>query len=326
MTAGHKRLRGALLGAGLLSGVMLQAPAATADPLQRILEVVTNVSCGLDTAEGASFVFEAANNNRFGSTVEALVEEPTFEIVLVGSSDGAWTATTFDLAIPLVSTETGEPAGEALVTGTYAPSSEPRVEQVRHRDGNAWTTGTTTTTDLVVDITSATVPGYTVLPGTADCNAFVTALDFEITDPSATVIRAAELQSDACDLVGMPGAMVDMRGDFHDLVFRVPGIGEGSARGTVPLRAGAGSVTVDVLDDEGAKLTEATVSVALRRAGPAEQESFRERGLFFTAEVTPYVIAVDVTTADGRSGSTDCPAFYVTERLLDTPPGDDGGR
>jgi hypothetical protein len=43
------------------------------------------------------------------------------------------------------------------------------------------------------------------------------------------------------------------------------------------------------------------------------------------AEVTPYDVAVDVATAHGRSGSTDCAAFYVTERLLDTPPGGDGG-
>ncbi len=152
------------------------------------------------------------------------------------------------------------------------------------------------------------------------------AVHWTTTDPAASVLSRAELESDRCALDGLPNSRVGLRGTLRELGFSLRGVGDGGrAYGTDALRNGIGAATVDLVDDAGTKITDVTVTVALREAGPRERETYRERGFHIGVGATPYIADITVTTGDGRHGTVTCEAWYVAERVIDTPNGDDGG-
>lgn len=321
----NRRLAAVVVTTAALAVPLAGTPAA-ADPLERILEVVTDINCSMDTAEGDVVVFRGENNNRFGSSAWVIVEGPApeFETRLYGETFGApWDGSSFEVTVPLVVPGNEEPAGDAQVVGTFTEIGEPWVEEVRHRDGNAWTFGTSSITELAIDVTAVDVPGYTVLTDTASCDGSTTVLDFTTTNPAASVSSSVELAG-GCELEGLDDLAIDMDGSLRELRFQLAGLADGgNASGTVPLRAGAGTTTVDVIDDNGDVLTQATVSLVLREAGPVERESFREHGLHYRATSQPYELDVAVTTADGGHATGTCSAGYFSDRLIDSPPGEE---
>jgi hypothetical protein len=99
--------------------------------------------------------------------------------------------------VTLVDFSTGEQVGDATVQATLT-LGDPQVEVVRERNGNSWTRGTVTSTEYAVDVTSVTVPGYTVLPEADDCNGNRIAFDLRTTNPSAQIFYDTRFGSAIC--------------------------------------------------------------------------------------------------------------------------------
>lgn len=312
-------------GALLIGFGLVATPAAVAAPPTRTELTVDDLSCVFNTQEGDSVFFFASGSD--GSAGSGMFVESNGEVILDGQGGSAVFGPIFSATVTLVDPATGQPVGDATVEATLTPVGEPQVEQVRDRNGNSWTTGTVTTIDYAVHVTSVTVPGYTVLPEADDCDASQIAFDVRTTNPSAQILHIADFGSDICPLEGLANGEVRLSGnEVRAPVFEVvidDGVNPLKARGELTLHGWSASATVPLLSlvtEE--PVADLTIDVTFNRIGQRTRESVREGDVTVRLSLTSYLASITVTTSDGRSGTAECPAIAIMEKIINRPGGD----
>jgi hypothetical protein len=202
---------------------------------------------------------------------------------------------------------------------------DPQVEVVRERNGNSWTRGTITSTEYAVDVTSVTVPGYTVLPEADDCNGNRIAFDLRTTNPSAQIFHDTRFGSAICPLDGLPDGAVLLSGELRTPRFEVvidDGVDPLKAAGELTLHGFSGTTTVPLLSRiTGEPVADLTIRVTLNRIGKRVHESVREGRVTVLISSVSYLASITVDTTDGRSGTTECFAEEVTAKTIIRPSG-----
>jgi hypothetical protein len=281
------------------------------------------LSCVFETQEG-DLVFLVAGAGAEGSGSGMFVESPEGALLLMGEGGSAVFGPTFTAAVTLVDPSTGEPVGDATIQATLT-LGEPQVEVIRQRNGNSWTRGTVTTTDYAVEVTSVTVPGYTVLPEADDCTASRIAFDLRTTNPSAQIFHDTRFESAICPLDGLPHGAVLLSGELRAPRFEVvidDGVDPLKASGELTLRGFSGTTTVPLLSlIRGEPVADLTIRVTLNRIGKRIHEAVREGRVTERVSSVPYLATITVDTSDGRSGTTECFAQEVSRKTIIRPGG-----
>jgi hypothetical protein len=311
--------------AGVLVGGLVTVPAAVAAPPTHTELTVDDLSCVFDTQEGdAIFFFASASDGSAGS---GMFVESNGVVILDGEGGSAVFGPDFSAVVTLIDLSTGQPVGHATVQATLALVGEPQVEEVREPNGNSWTTGTVTRIDYAVDVTSVTVPGYTVLTEPGDCDGVRITFDVRTTNPSARIFHIPDFESAICSLDGLPDGAVLLSGqEIRTPVFEVvidDGVNPLKASGELTLRGWSDSATVPLLSlVTGEPVADLTIDVTLTRIGQRTHELVREGGVTVLLSLASYVASITVTTSDGSSGTAECPAITITEKVIDRPDGD----
>jgi len=312
------------LSAGVLSAGLFIAPTAVAAPPTNIEQTLDELSCVFDTQQGDSvFFFAGAGSEGSGSGM--FVESPDGVVLLQGDGGSAVFGPTFSAVVTLRDSS-GEPAGDATVQATLAFGGEPQVEEIRDRDGNSWTRGTITTIDYAVEVTSVTVPGYTVLPQSDDCAGSRISGDLRTTNPSARIFHSTDFESDICPLEGLANGAVLLSGnEVRTPRFEVvidDGVNPLKASGELNLHGWSASATVPLLAlVTGEPVADLTIDVTMNRIGQLTHESVREGRVTALLSLASYVASITVTTSDGHSGTAECPAGAIMEKLIIRPGG-----
>jgi len=308
---------------GVLSASLVIAPTAVAAPPTHTVHTADGLSCVFETQEG-DFVFLVAGAGAGGSGSGMFVESPDGVLLLQGDGGSAVFGPTFSAVVTLVDPSTGEPVGDATVQATLT-LGEPQVEVIRERSGNSWTRGTVTSSEYAVDVTSVTVPGYTVLPEAGDCNGDRIDFDLRTTNPSAQIFHDTRFDSAICPLDGLPDGAVLLRGALRAPRFEVvidDGVDPLEASGELSLRGFSGTTTVPLLSRiSGEPVADLTISVTLNRIGKRLHESIREGRITEWVSLVPYLASITVDTSDGSSGTTECFAEEVTRTTIIRPGG-----
>jgi len=327
-----RRIAGVLASASVLVGGVVVAAPASAAPVTRIVNTVSDFSCVFETAEGALVFFFGSSSSMDGESGAQLFVEDQDATVLVGEGGTASISTgSFAAEVPVndVRGEEPVPVGVASIEGTRTVVGEPVTEEIRDRSGNGWTTGTVVETNYRVDLTSVSVPGYTVLPGDDDCTSQDLAFDVKTTNPSAQIYNDSDFQSAICTLEGLPNGEVRLTGDLREPFFEVvidDGVNPQKASGRLPLRGGSGEATAPLIDlNSEEQVAQLSISVELTKIGRRQQESEAVDGITQRVTWVPYRASITVTTSDGRSGVADCYAEYVTEKIIIRPSANTGG-
>jgi hypothetical protein len=313
----------AVLTAVLLGGIA--APAADAAAPERIQNTVDELSCVFETQQGA-VVFFFASADRSGSGSGMFVEGSNGDLLLNGVGGTASFGPAFAAAVGLIAFPSGDPAGTAVVEAILTPAGEPQVEQVRERNGNSWTRGTVSTADYVIDPTSVTVPGYTVVPQADDCTGSRIVFDVFTTNPQAGVYSDTTLGSAICDLAGLADGQVRLSGTARLPFFEVvidDGTDPQKASGELNLHGQQGVTTAPLIAlTTGEPVADLTIRVSLQRIGTRQHEQVHDDGILQRVSFVPYTATITVTTSDGRSGTTQCYAEAVTEKIIIGPQAD----
>jgi hypothetical protein len=226
--------------------------------------------------------------------------------------------------VTLVDFSTGEPVCDATVQARLT-LGDPQVEVIRERTGNSWTRGTITSTEYAVDVTSVTVPGYTVLPEADDCNGNRIAFDLRTTNPRAQIFHDTRFGSAICPLDGLPDGAVLLSGELRAPRFEVvidDGVDPLKAAGELTLHGFSGTTTVPLLSRiSGEPVADLTIRVTLNRISRRVHESVREGRVTQRVSSVPYLASITVDTTDGRSGTTECFAEEVTSKTIIRPSG-----
>jgi hypothetical protein len=203
---------------------------------------------------------------------------------------------------------------------------EPQVEEVRERNGNSWTTGSVTSNDYAIEVSSVSVPGYSVLPQADDCDGSQLAFDLRTTNPSAQVLSSATFGSDICRLEGLADGAVllaeqDVRAPRFEVVID-DGVDPLEASGIVELHGWSGSTTAPLVSRmRGEQVADLTIGVTLNRIGDRIHESVRDGDVTERVSVVSYLAAITVDTSDERSGTADCFAEEITGKTIIRPDG-----
>lgn len=311
------------LSAGVLATGLVIAPSAVAAPPTHTVHTADELSCVFDTQEGDS-VFFFAGAGADGSGSGMFVEGPDEVVLLRGDGGSAVFGATFSAVVALLDPSTGEPVGDATVQATLT-LGDPQVEVVRERNGNSWTRGTITSTEYAVDVTSVTVPGYTVLPEADDCNGNRIAFDLRTTNPSAQIFHDTRFGSAICPLDGLPDGAVLLSGELRTPRFEVvidDGVDPLKAAGELTLHGFSGTTTVPLLSRiTGEPVADLTIRVTLNRIGKRVHESVREGRVTVLISSVSYLASITVDTTDGRSGTAECFAEEVTAKTIIRPSG-----
>jgi hypothetical protein len=314
----------AALSTGVLAAGLVIAPSAVAASPTYTVNTLDELSCAFDTQEGDS-VFFFAGAGADGSGSGMFVESPDGVLLLQGDGGSAVFGPTFSAVVALLDPSTGEPVGDATVQATLT-LGDPQVEEVRERNGNSWTRGTVITIDYAVEVTSVTVPGYTVLPEADDCTASRIAFDLRTTNPSAQIFHDTRFGSAICPLDGLTNGAVLLSGELRAPRFEVvidDGVDPLKASGELTLRGFSGSATVPLLSRiTGEPVADLTIRVTLNRISKRVHESVRDGRVTVLVSSVPYLASITVDTTDGRSGTTDCFAEEVTDKTIIRPGGD----
>ncbi len=298
------------------AALTLAAPAGAGAPT-RIDAEYWGVTCVGDLGGGRTvFMFGSGTTDGTEGGVGAFVEDATGAVVAEGQATAYEFGDVFGAQIPL--------DGQSLVLLADVVVGQSVTEQVEERDGNRWTRGTTTRTEVAVTPTRASY-GPTVLALGADaCTGDLNAFHVRSTNPSATVLRDHDFESEICDVVGLTDGQVRISGALPEAVVEVVldhgGEDVEKVQGEVRLAAGRGTLVADVVDVyTGAVRTTATVGLELVRSGRSVREVSSDGGLTETRTVTPYRETVTVAFADGRRGAATCSGIAVTTQVRIRP-------
>lgn len=304
---------GTTLGAAAL--FTLAAPASAGAPT-RIDAEYWGVSCVAGLGHGQTlFLFGGGTTDGSEGGVGAFVEAADGSQVAEGQASAFSFGPGFTATVPL-----GESAFEVTATTTVGPA---RTTPVEERDGNRWTRGTETQSEVTMTAT-ASYDGAQVELGPDACHGDIHAFDVRTTDPAAYVATSGDFGSDICEVTGLPDAQVRLTGALPDAYVEVVldhgGDGAEKAQGELTVRGGRGTLQTDVVDlFTGESTTTVTIDVDLTRSGRTERivesaDGFTERRL-----VTPYLATIHVTLADGRHGTATCAAASVTDQVRVRP-------
>lgn len=195
---------------------------------------------------------------------------------------------------------------------------------VDERSGNSWTKGTTTQTQLDVDTTRASYGGQQVDLSDGNCSGEITAFDVYTTNPSTTIYRDEDFDSDTCIVEGLPDAEVRVTGVLPDAYVEVVldhgDDGAEKAQGEATLRGGAGTLVTEVVDPfTGQQTTTATILVELERAGRTVRQVEKIDGIVERRTFSPYHEEISVDFADGRQGKASCLGVATTSHVMIGP-------
>lgn len=302
-------------------------PLASAAPVVKIVNTNSGVSCVFETAEGDLVFFTASASTLSGdSGSDMFVETPDGQPVLFGDGGTAEFGAdgSFSAEVPLQDADTGQAVGTASLQATRTQFGEPVAEEVSDRgNGNTWTRGTTTTTDYRISLQSVSVPGYTVLANDDDCTSENIVFDVKSNDPSSQIYRSTSFRSAICPLDGLPGGAIRLSGQLRTPYFEVvidDGVNPLEASGDVVLTAGSGEVTrplINLVTEQ--KVADLTIEIDLSKLGRRNHEAVSLDGVTERVAWVPYQAVITITTTDGRSGTAECYAEYVTDHIIIRP-------
>ncbi|QGN34904.1 hypothetical protein [Microlunatus sp. Gsoil 973] len=283
------------------------------------------MSCVFETVQGDLIFFTAGGSTLEGGSGSSMfVETPDFELVLDGQGGTAdFADTTLTASVPLVDVASQQPAGSATVVADRIRLGQPTTEEIRERSGNSWTTGTLTTTDYRLHVTSVIVPGYDVLLDGNDCTGQDLAFDVKTTNPTAQIYSSVDFGSDICDLDGLPDGQVRLTGQPKRPFFEVV-IDDGStplkASGDLELKGRSGSATAELIDlTTEQPVAELSITVELEKIGRAERDAQTDGRVTERMTRVPYRATITVSTSDRRSGRADCFAEESQTKIIVRP-------
>lgn len=316
----HGALRRLALAAGLggLTALLLSATAEAAAPT-RIDAEYWGVDCVTAIGDGQTlFLFGSGTTDGAEGGVGAFVEDESGSVVAEGWTGQFGFGDAFTVSLDL--------AGHPFAIDAGVSRSASHTEPVEERDGNGWTKGTMTVTELGVTPVSASYDGAAIELAPGACTGEITAFDVRTTNPAASIHRDSEFDSAICDVQGLPDAQVRVTGVLPDayveLVLDHGGEDVEEAQGEIRLRGGRGSLTTDVVDlYAGEVRTTAEVGLALTRDASRVHEVSSDDGVVERRTITPYRETVTVALADGRAGTAQCAGVAVTTQVRMTPNG-----
>jgi len=301
---------------GCATALSLAAPADAGAPT-RIDSEYWGVTCVGDLGDGRTiFVFGSGATDGAEGGVGAFVEDAAGNILAEGQATAFSFGDTFSVQIPL--------DGTTFDLSADAVAGESITEVVNERDGNSWTKGTTTRTEVAMTPTSASYDGTAVVLGDDACTGDLNAFDVATTNPSATVLRDHDFDSEICDVAGLADGQVRITGAlpiaFVEVVLDHGGEDVEKLQGEVRLKAGRGTLTTDVRDIfTGEVRTTATVGLELVKSERSLREVSSDGSFTETRTVTPYRETVTVALADGRRGTATCSGIAVTTQVRIKP-------
>ena len=321
---GYGRLRlGALMVAvawSLVAAGAAVAPAAAARPLERIQNVINDVSCVFATAEGPTlFVFGSADSN--GSGAGAFLEEGE-QVLLDGQGGSIAFGDHFRASVDMRTVPAGTDAGTLTVTADLELGAA-SVQRVEERNGNSWTRGTLTVQDYGFANVVADLPSYTVLTDQGSCSGQRLEFDVATTNPAATVYRSADFGSDICAVDGLADTEIRLSGQLHEPYVEIvvdDGVEPRKAAGTLQRRRGAWVATLPLISlVTGEVDTLLSVSMDLRRDGRVSHGRTSEDGFTEMFWLEPYTADLTVTDAKGSAGTAHCEAANVRSHVTLAP-------
>ena len=291
------------------------SPASATAPT-RIDTAYWGIECIVPVADGGTLYLYGggsldAADGGFGAFIEdaegRTVAESVPGDVPLAYGDHVTTAITLvgDAGSQVLDLSAGLSAGEAVVS------------DVRERSGNSWTRGTTSEAALTVDPVTVSLDGDPLDTGSGWFSGTVDAFDIVTTEPNRTVYTDRGLDSEICDVAGMPETQVRVSGPWPEVVVEVVvdhGHGEADkASGVVDLRNGKARLATDLVDFwTGAKVTDLVVTLSGSRGTGSTRETWSGDGITESTRVTPYDLTVGISTQDGRKGSVVCAGRLVS--------------
>ena len=304
--------------AGLATALVVAttaAPASAKAPT-RIDTAYWGIDCILPVADGGTlFLYGGGSVDTADGGIGAFIEDAEGRTVAesvpgdvpVAYGDHVATAVTLvgDAGSQVLDLSAGLSAGEAVVS------------DVHERSGNSWTRGTTSEATLTVDPVTVALDGVALDTGSGWCSGTVTAFDIVTTEPNRTVSTDRGFDSEICDVAGMPETQVRVSGAWPEVVVEVVvDHGNGTAdkaSGTVDLRSGKARLATDLVDFwTGAKVTDLVVTLAGSRGTGSTRETWSGDGITESTRVTPYDLAIGISTQDGRKGGVVCAGRLVS--------------
>jgi hypothetical protein len=319
-----RALVGALAVGVALSGGMMGTPIVSAAPSQHSDETSLGLSCSWLTEEGGTVFFGAQS---FGDAAGSFLFVESDEGLLLegweGSAQFDGSTVTASVEVTDVTTDPPTAAGTATVSASRTPDGAPDVITVDDRIGNEITKGTETHQTYAVSDVEVRVPGYTIVPDPYACASTDVTFDVRTNAPRGMVRTHSEYFSPICEVDDLP-TLVLLGGALPTPEIEV--VMDGSpmlkASGTVPLLAGAGSVTLPlVVAETGDQVDEITIDLTLDKLSGREHESFTMDGATERIAVHTYEAQLTLTTSTGTRTAA-CTAWDVSTHTIIRPQRD----
>jgi hypothetical protein len=301
---------------GAATVLAVGAPADAGAPT-RVDAEYWGVSCVAGLPGGETiFLFGGGTTDGAEGGVGAFIEAADGSQVAEGQASSFGFGSTFDATVEL--------GAKTFVISAGVDRGATVTEQVDERDGNAWTKGTTSTTELTITPSAASYGGQAVDLDPGACNGDINAFDVRTTNPSASIHRYSDFESEICDLVGLADAQVRVTGalpnTYVEVVLDHGGEDVEKAQGELRVRGGRGTLRTDVIDlFTGDVRTTATIGLVLERSGSTVRQVVTEDGATQRQSVTPYQETITVALADGRRGTATCSGVAVKTETRMTP-------
>jgi hypothetical protein len=303
---------------GTAGALAVTAPADAGAPT-RVDAEYWSVSCVAALPGGETiFLFGGGTTDGAEGGVGAFIEAADGSQVAEGQTSSFEFGSTFATSIGL--------GAETFAISAGVDRGPTVTEQVDERDGNAWTRGTTSTSELTITPSGASYGGQAVELDPGACNGDINAFDVRTTNPSASIHRDGDFESEICDVVGLEDAQVRVTGvlpnAYVEVVLDHGGEDVEKAQGELVLRGGRGTLRTDVVDlFTGDVRTTATIGLVLERSGKTVRQVVAEDGSTQRQSVTPYRETITVALADGRRGTATCSGVAVKTETRTTPAG-----
>lgn len=309
----------ALAAACAAATVMTVAVPADAGAPTRVNAEYWSVTCVAGLGDGLTiFLFGGGTTDGSEGGVGAFIEDAEGGMVAEGQADEFGFGSTFAAGIDL--------GGQVFTIAADVVAGPTLTEQVNERDGNAWTKGTTSRSELTITPTRAAYGGDAVVLEDGACNGDINAFNVRTTNPSASIHSDRDFESEICDVSGLEDAQVRLTGalpdTFVEVVLDHGGEDVEKAQGELTVKGGRGTLTTDVLDIfTGDVRTTARIGLELERSGRTLRQVVTEDGSTQRQSLTPYRETITVALADGRHGTATCSGVAITTQTRTTPAG-----
>ena len=326
MHAGTKRTLAALTGAMTLFGSgLLTAPSAQAGPPIRDADIIKSVDCLVYDSEGREGEFFLGDSQNSGPN--ASIYLPTAEGWVMGGGTPTWGADTWSVDLVLADPE-GNDAGRSHVWGTWELTDEVHTQSGKEHNGNSWSGGSLTSTEMNVAIEGMTVAGFEL--GKSYCSGSLIDYTYVASNPSAQVMWSRELtQIDRCEIMG-PGVIGEVivgqstEGHKVDFVVEQDGAIRFGGVAAMSLRRSYASGIAPTTAGEYQPVGDSVVTLQLSRTGERALESERGPGLHVRRHLQFSDATVTLTLPDGTTAAGTCSVADIKEHISLTPSGANG--